>query len=83
MAKPDNSNDSANRRSWRQLAEYSQIGFVLPMAIVVGWLIGLALDQWLHTKWLYLVGVIMGSVAGFVELIRTMLQSDRRKDGDA
>jgi F0F1-type ATP synthase assembly protein I len=44
---------------------------VFPAATVLGWLIGTALDRWLHTSWFYLVGLILGIVAGFVELIRT------------
>jgi F0F1-type ATP synthase assembly protein I len=36
----------------------------------------LALDHWLHTTWLYLAGLILGIVAGFVELIRTVTSSD-------
>ena len=36
-----------------QLAHYSQLAFVFPAATVVGWLIGAALDRWLHTTWLY------------------------------
>jgi F0F1-type ATP synthase assembly protein I len=58
-----------------QLARYSQLAFVLPAATLVGWLIGAALDRWLHTGWLYLVGLIVGIVAGFVELIRTVTSS--------
>jgi F0F1-type ATP synthase assembly protein I len=66
-------NDSSRNRSlWLQLASYSQLAFVLPAATVVGWLIGLGLDHWLHTTWLYLAGLILGIVAGFVELIRTV-----------
>ena len=30
----------------------------------------MALDRWLHTTWLYLAGLILGIIAGFVELIR-------------
>ena len=79
MAKEKGSDDPAmERKTWQQLAEYSQIGFVLPTAIVVGWLSGLALDHWLHTTWLYLAGVILGSVAGVLELIRTMLNKDKQ-----
>ena len=57
------------------LARYSQIGFVLPASTVAGWLIGSALDYWLKTKSLYIVGVIVGTVAGFVELIRLALRA--------
>jgi len=59
-----------------QLASYSQLAFIFPAATVAGWLIGLALDHWLHTTWLYLVGLILGIIAGFVELIRTVTSSD-------
>ncbi len=68
--------DPMRRTAMQQVAEYSQIGFVLPTAILVGWLAGVGLDHWMGTKWLYLAGVILGSIAGFIELVRTMLKSD-------
>jgi F0F1-type ATP synthase assembly protein I len=61
-----------------QLARYSQLAFTLPAATVVGWLVGAALDRWLHTTWLYLAGLILGIIAGFVELIRTVISSDSK-----
>ncbi len=65
-----------DRTFWSQYARYGQIGFVLPAAVVAGWLIGAALDRWLHTQWLYLVGLLLGVVAGFVELIRLLIHSE-------
>jgi F0F1-type ATP synthase assembly protein I len=62
-----------------QLANYSQLAFIFPAATVVGWLIGVALDRWLHTTWLYLVGLILGIVAGFVELIRLVTSSESKQ----
>lgn len=59
-----------------QMAHYSQIAFIFPAATVVGWLIGAGLDHWLHTTWLYIVGLIVGIIAGFVELIRLVSSSD-------
>lgn len=55
-----------------QIARYSELAFVFPAATVVGWLIGAALDHWLHTTWLYLAGLIVGIIAGFVALIRAV-----------
>ena len=66
------------RNPWAQIARYSQLAFVLPAATVAGWLIGAALDRWLHTGWLYLLGLIIGIVAGFVELIRTVTSSESK-----
>ena len=65
-----------SKNSWVQAARYSQLAFVLPAATFVGWLIGTALDRWLHTGWLYLLGLIVGIAAGFVELIRTVTSSE-------
>jgi F0F1-type ATP synthase assembly protein I len=58
-----------------QIARYSELAFIFPAATVVGWLIGAALDHWLHTTWLYLAGLIVGIIAGFVALIRTVTSS--------
>ena len=56
------------------MANYAQLAILFPAATVVGWLIGAALDRWLHTTWLYIAGLILGIVAGFVELIRTAMK---------
>jgi F0F1-type ATP synthase assembly protein I len=69
---PDKSNDK--KSFWITFARYSQLAFVLPAALVIGWLAGAALDRWLHTSWLYLAGIFVGIVAGFVELIRTVMR---------
>ena len=53
-----------------QMANYAQLGLIFPAATLVGWLIGIGLDRWFHTTWLYIPGLILGIVAGFVELIR-------------
>jgi ATP synthase protein I len=69
-------NQNSDKKLWLQIARYSQLGLVLPAATFVGWLIGVALDKWLHTTWLYLAGLLLGIVAGFIELIRTVLSSE-------
>ena len=57
-------------------ARYSEIAFIIPAAVVVGLLLGKLLDYWLHTRWLFLGGIIVGSVAGFIQLIRTVTRSE-------
>jgi F0F1-type ATP synthase assembly protein I len=52
-------------------ARYSQIAFILPAAVVVGLLLGKLLDYWLHTHWLFVAGIIVGAIAGFIDIIRT------------
>ena len=67
--------DDDDQNSWVMIARYSEIGFIIPAAIFVGFLIGKLLDYWLHTKWLFLAGVIFGAVVGFVEMIRMATSS--------
>lgn len=77
MPDPDD-NSKKERSTWIQMAKYSQLAFVFPAATVAGWLIGVALDRWLHTTWLYIAGLIVGIVAGFVELIRAATSSESK-----
>jgi F0F1-type ATP synthase assembly protein I len=65
------------RSFWVAMARYSQLAFVLPAATAAGWILGALLDRWLHTTWLYLVGLLLGIAAGFVELLRTAMKSER------
>jgi ATP synthase protein I len=50
-----------------------QLGLLLPAAVVIGWAIGLALDHWLHQNWINILGLIVGAVAGFVQIFRVVL----------
>ena len=69
---PDNQNSEQKKSFWLQVGRYSQLAFLLPSATVVGWLLGAALDRWLHTSWIQVVGLILGVAAGFIELLRTV-----------
>ena len=78
--RPTTNDDRAgNKNFFVNLARYSQLAFVLPACTVVGWLVGVALDHWLHTNWIYLVGLIAGIAAGFVELVRTVMSSETKQ----
>ena len=72
---PPPTKEPREKNPWSQMGVYAQLGFLFPVATVVGWVIGAALDRWLHTHWLYLVGLILGIVTGFVELIRTAMKN--------
>ncbi len=51
-------------------ARYSEIGFIIPAAVFLGYVVGRLLDRWLHTHWLFIAGVIFGAVVGFIQMIR-------------
>lgn len=59
-----------DRNIWVKAGEYSSLAFLLPSTIFVGYAIGYVLDKWLGTTYLYLVFLILGVVAGFVQLVR-------------
>lgn len=73
---PKDDQSEQERSFFVTLAKYSQIGFALPAATVVGWLLGVGADRLFHTKWLYIVGLLLGIVAGFIELIHTVSKAD-------
>jgi ATP synthase protein I len=54
-----------------------QLGLLLPAAVVIGWAIGLALDRWLHQHWINILGLILGAVAGFVQIFRVVLSHSK------
>jgi F0F1-type ATP synthase assembly protein I len=68
----DNRNRDRKTSPWVQFGRYSQLAFMLPAGTVAGWLLGSALDRWLHTSWINVVGLLTGIAAGMIELIRTV-----------
>jgi F0F1-type ATP synthase assembly protein I len=69
--------EEQKRSFWLQFGRYSQLAFVLPAATVAGWLLGAALDRWLHTSWINVVGLLLGIAAGLIELLRTVSRDMR------
>ena len=61
-----------NKRNnpWVQVGRYSQLAFILPSCVVIGYAIGYYLDKAFGTSYLYIVFLLLGIAAGFVELIR-------------
>jgi len=60
-------------------ARYSEIGFIIPAAVFLGYALGRLGDYWMHTHRLYLAGVIFGAVVGFAQMIRMAAALSRDK----
>jgi F0F1-type ATP synthase assembly protein I len=60
-------------------ARYSEIGFIIPAAVFLGYVLGRLADRWLHTHWIYIAGVIFGAVVGFAGMIRSATSAMRDK----
>ena len=54
-----------------------QIAFILPCAVVAGWILGYLLDRWLHQHWIYLPGLLLGCVAGFIEVFHIVSKNEK------
>lgn len=63
-----------------QVSEYTSLAFLLPAASFAGYVIGYLLDKAFGTHFLDWVFLILGTVSGFVQLIRRLLQ-DTKEDG--
>lgn len=48
-----------------------QLALVLPAACLIGGLGGSALDKHFHTGWMGVTGILLGAVAGFVQIFKT------------
>ena len=53
------------------------LAFMLPASALLGYGLGYLLDKEFATTWLYLAGLILGIVAGFVQLIRQLMRDTR------
>jgi ATP synthase protein I len=57
-----------------------QLAIALPAGCVIGWLIGSWLDRHFHQGWISIAGIVLGAVAGFVQIFTTVsryLKNDR------
>jgi ATP synthase protein I len=63
----------SNGQSHRSILNLMTVGTTLVACIVLGYLLGSYLDPRLGTSpWLTVVGVLLGTAAGFVGLFRTV-----------
>jgi F0F1-type ATP synthase assembly protein I len=62
------------------VGEYTSLVFLLPVSTLVGYAIGYLLDKAFGTHFLYVVFLVIGTISGFVQLIRQVMR-DTRDDG--
>jgi ATP synthase protein I len=48
-----------------------QLAIALPAACLIGWLAGAAIDKHFHTSWFGLLGILLGAIAGFIQIFTT------------
>ena len=62
------------------VGEYTSLAFMLPASAVLGYFLGYLLDKEFETTWLAIAGVILGSAAGLVQLVRQLMRDTRDDD---
>jgi F0F1-type ATP synthase assembly protein I len=69
------------KKSWMATAgEYTSLAFLLPISTLVGYVIGYLLDKAFGTHFLHVIFLVLGTISGFVQLIRQVMR-DTRDDG--
>ena len=72
---------TGEKGTWKALAELSSIGMTMVLCTVIGLAGGYFGDRWLQTSpWLTLGGLLLGIVAGFVSLFRSVKNAERELD---
>ncbi len=63
----------AEKNPYVQFAKYSAVIFILPSCLLLGYFGGAYADRYFSTApYLTLVGVLVGSLAGFVQVFRLL-----------
>ncbi|HEY6272157.1 MAG TPA: AtpZ/AtpI family protein [Terriglobales bacterium] len=58
------------KRGWVQAEKMIMLGITLPIATILGWLIGSGLDKKFHTSWVGITGLLLGAAAGLTRFIQ-------------
>jgi len=61
----------------RGIGKYLNLALLLPISTFLGYLMGYGLDRLFHTTWIRYIFLGLGTVAGFIELIRELNQDTR------
>jgi len=70
----------AEPSAWRSLGVLTSAGVTLVVATAGGAILGYFLDRWLGSSpWLTLIGLGLGVVAGFRELVRTIKAAEQEE----
>ena len=57
-----------------------QLALAVPAGCFAGLLLGALLDRHFHTKWMVIVGMLLGSAGGFIQIFTQMNRSLKRGD---
>jgi F0F1-type ATP synthase assembly protein I len=56
----------------RTIGKYAGLALLLPLSTFIGFALGYGLDLVFHTHWLRYIFLGLGTVSGFIELLREL-----------
>ncbi len=68
--KPKPGRNQGSMQALVKAEKLTQLAFVLPVSALVGWVLGGLIDRFTHQHWFFLVGLVLGVIAGFIQLFR-------------
>ena len=60
------------------LGKYYSVVFLVPAAVLIGFVIGYLLDKLFHTGFLKVIFLFLGLASGVIELVRELNKDDAR-----
>lgn len=72
-----------NQKSLIWLSKYLSLAFTLPASVLAGYILGTIADHWLHMPVLRAAGILLGMVAGLIQIIREISRDERRSKNDS
>ena len=57
-----------------------QLAIALPAGCVIGWRLGAWLDRHFHQHWMGIVGIVLGAIGGFLQIVTTAARYLKRGD---
>ena len=58
--------------STRSIGKYTSLALLLPLSTFIGYGMGYGIDLLFHTGWIRYVFLVLGTISGFVSLIREL-----------
>jgi F0F1-type ATP synthase assembly protein I len=58
--------------SSRGIGKYTSLALLLPLSTLIGYAMGYGVDLLFHTTWIRYVFLVLGTISGFISLIREL-----------
>lgn len=60
-----------NLRDYVKAESMLQLALAIPAGCFIGWALGAWMDRHFHTGWIAIAGILLGAVAGFIQIFTT------------